>query len=69
MEDNQTPHDEHAVADDNGGNQELHDTAATTLAVTLEDDDDLEHMRTLRIAFVGNVDSGKSSLIGMCYVT
>lgn len=34
--------------------------------VTTEEDksDDAEALRTLRIAFVGNVDSGKSSLIG-----
>lgn len=72
MEDNQTPirADRAVVADENGnGNQELHDSMTEALAeLALKyDDDDLERMRTLRIAFVGNVDSGKSSLIGMYY--
>lgn len=69
MEDNQAPirADSAVVADENGnGNQELHDSTTEALAelVLKDDDDDLERMRTLRIAFVGNVDSGKSSLIG-----
>lgn len=45
-------------------NQAVDNQAEDAAAADGDDDADDENRRTLRIAFVGNVDSGKSSLIG-----
>lgn len=51
--------------EDNQAQDALESHAPLAAADNGDDDLDDESMRTLRIAFVGNVDSGKSSLIGM----
>lgn len=61
------PTAEDAVAEDATDNQAVEaatETETDEVANDAIDDPDDESRRTLRIAFVGNVDSGKSSLIG-----